>query len=401
MILFLSLFTLVLTCILTTYNLSINKNVIYLSGLLFLLSLSGLLHYFVILSNSENGVAFFYTHFMPVLYLQGPMLFLYVNGTLKDEFTFNWKKGLHFVPFIIAFISISNYYFVPWEVKLKIAKAIIASPEILLSIDEYNIGNHFINLPARTITLLLYSIATLYILIRYSVKNEFNPPLSDKIIKWLYFITIIVIICAMSYIGLIYEFAINNLKTRQEISEELYNYITAFSYSLIPLIMLLFPEVLYGIPKVKRKKIDLFKSNNSNFVNNITLVDEKQVVEDENPEMKELANLIQYYLITEKPFVDPKFSINDLAKQLDVPKHHLYYCFNSILKTKFTTLRSQIRVDYAKEFLLNGELEQLSMEGIWPKTGFSSRTNFFVTFKEITGYTPSEFLKVNSKKQYT
>lgn len=401
MILFLSLFTLVLTCILTTYNLSINKNVIYLSGLLFLLSLSGLLHYFVILSNSENGVAFFYTHFMPVLYLQGPMLFLYVNGTLKDEFTFNWKKGLHFVPFIIAFISISNYYFVPWEVKLKIAKAIIASPEILLSIDEYNIGNHFINLPARTITLLLYSIATLYILIRYSVKNEFNPPLSDKIIKWLYFITIIVIICAMSYIGLIYEFAINNLKTRQEISEELYNYITAFSYSLIPLIMLLFPEVLYGIPKVKRKKIDLFKSNNSNFVNNITLVDEKQVVEDENPEMKELANLIQYYLITEKPFVDPKFSINDLAKQLDVPKHHLYYCFNSILKTKFTTLRSQIRVDYAKEFLLNGELEQLSMEGIWPKTGFSSRTNFFVTFKEITGYTPSEFVQVNSKKQYT
>lgn len=401
MILFLSLFNLVLTCILTTYNLSINKNVIYLSGLLFLLSLSGLLHYFVILSNSENGVAFFYTHFMPVLYLQGPMLFLYVNGTLKDEFTFNWKKGLHFLPFIIALISISNYYFVPWEVKLKIAKAIIASPEILLSIDKYNIGNHFINLPARTITLLLYSIATLYTLIRYSIKNKVNPPLSDKIIKWLYFITIIVIICAMSYIVLIYEFAINNIKTRQEISEELYNYITAFSYSLIPLIMLLFPEVLYGIPKVRRKKIDLFKSNNTNFVNNVTLVDEEQVVEDENPEMKELANLIQYYLITEKPFVDPKFSINDLAKQLDVPKHHLYYCFNSILKTKFTTLRSQIRVDYAKEFLLNGELEQLSMEGIWPKTGFSSRTNFYVTFKEITGYTPSEFVQVNSKKQHT
>jgi AraC-like DNA-binding protein len=338
---------------------------------------------------------------MPVLYLQGPMLFLYVNGTLKDEFTFNWKKGLHFLPFIIALISISNYYFVPWEVKLKIAKAIIASPEILLSIDKYNIGNHFINLPARTITLLLYSIATLYTLIRYSIKNKVNPPLSDKIIKWLYFITIIVIICAMSYIVLIYEFAINNIKTRQEISEELYNYITAFSYSLIPLIMLLFPEVLYGIPKVRRKKIDLFKSNNTNFVNNVTLVDEEQVVEDENPEMKELANLIQYYLITEKPFVDPKFSINDLAKQLDVPKHHLYYCFNSILKTKFTTLRSQIRVDYAKEFLLNGELEQLSMEGIWPKTGFSSRTNFYVTFKEITGYTPSEFVQVNSKKQHT
>jgi AraC-like DNA-binding protein len=370
--------------------------VIYLSGLLTLLSLSGLLHYFIILSDSEFGVAFFYTHFMPVLYLQGPLLYLYVYGTLKDEFSFNWKKGLHFIPFLIASISISKYYFVPWEEKINIAKAIIDSPQILLSIDKYNIGNHFINLPARTITLLFYSLATLYILIRYSLKNKFNPSLSFKIIKWLYFITIIVIICAMSYMLLIYEFIINNIRTRQEISKEIYNYITAFSYSLIPIMMLVFPEVLYGIPIVNRKKIDLFKSK-STYLKMATRQDEKQVVEDENPEMNELALLIQNYLINEKPFVDPKFSVDDLAKQLDVPKHHIYYCFNSILKTKFTTLRSQIRVDYAKELLLNGELEQLSMEGIWPKTGFSSRTNFFVTFKEITGMTPLEYVQINSE----
>jgi transcriptional regulator GlxA family with amidase domain len=160
--------------------------------------------------------------------------------------------------------------------------------------------------------------------------------------------------------------------------------------------MLVFPEVLYGIPIVNRKKIDLFKSK-STYLKMATRQDEKQVVEDENPEMNELALLIQNYLINEKPFVDPKFSVDDLAKQLDVPKHHIYYCFNSILKTKFTTLRSQIRVDYAKELLLNGELEQLSMEGIWPKTGFSSRTNFFVTFKEITGMTPLEYVQINSE----
>ena len=163
MILLLSIFTLILTCILTIYNYQINKNVIYLSGLLTLLSLSGLLHYFIILSESEIGVAFFYTHFMPLLYLQGPLLFFYVNGTIKDEFKFNWKKGLHFLPFIIALLSISKYYFVPWQEKLNIARAIIASPEILLSIDKYNIGNHFINLPARTILLLIYCLATLYL----------------------------------------------------------------------------------------------------------------------------------------------------------------------------------------------------------------------------------------------
>jgi AraC-like DNA-binding protein len=33
------------------------------------------------------------------------------------------------------------------------------------------------------------------------------------------------------------------------------------------------------------------------------------------------------------------------------------------------------------------------MEGIWTKAGFSSRTNFFVSFKEETGLTPLEFIK--------
>lgn len=396
MILFLSIFTLILTCVLTVYNYQINKNIIYLSGLLTLLSLSGILHYFIILSNSETGVAFFYTHFMPLLYLQGPLLYLYITGTLRDEFKFNWKNALHFIPSLLAFISIFKYYFVPWSEKIKLAKAIIASPDILLSIDKYNIGNHFINLPARTILLLVYSLATLYILIRYTLRNKFNPSLSTKIIKWLYFINIVVIICAFSYLWLIFEFFTNNVQTRQEISNEITNYITAFSYALIPIVMLIFPEVLYGIPIINRKKIDLFKSENNYLTKRINKSIEKPINKEENQEMNELANLIQNYLITEKPFVDSKFSLDDLAKQLDVPKHHIYYCFNSILNTKFTTLRSQLRVEYAKELLISGQLEQLSMEGIWSKTGFSSRTNFFVTFKEITGMTPLEFVQINT-----
>ena len=101
------------------------------------------------------------------------------------------------------------------------------------------------------------------------------------------------------------------------------------------------------------------------------------------------------YLQKEKPFVNPHFSLAVLAEKLDVPKHHLYYCFNTVLKTKFTTVRTQMRVDYAKECLLNGDLNKLSMEGIWHKAGFSSKTNFFVSFKEVTQMTPLDFIKIN------
>ena len=184
------------------------------------------------------------------------------------------------------------------------------------------------------------------------------------------------------------------MHTRSEINEMSLNYISAFSFFLIPVIILFFPVVLYGLPIVDRDKIALYIPKNK-IARKTNL---EQSDKFENLEMEELTQAMQNYLKTEKPFVDPKFSLDDLAKQLDVPKHHLYYCLNSILNIKFTTLRTQMRVEYAKELLLNGNLESVSMEGIWTKTGFSSRTNFFVTFKEVTGYTPLEFIKINIEK---
>jgi hypothetical protein len=42
---------------------------------------------------------------------------------------------------------------------------------------------------------------------------------------------------------------------------------------------------------------------------------------------------------------------------------------------------------------MNGKLLSHSMEGVWIKSGFSSKTSFFVSFKEVTGMTPLEYLK--------
>ena len=69
------------------------------------------------------------------------------------------------------------------------------------------------------------------------------------------------------------------------------------------------------------------------------------------------------------------------------------YCFNNVLAKKFTTLRAEWRVNYAKELLKNGLTDTLSMDGIGYKSGFSTRSNFYSTFKSITGHTPSEYLE--------
>lgn len=388
MLLYFSLTTLILSLLLIYHNYSINKNSVYLSGLLVLISISGLIHYFVLFSSSENAIAFFYTHFMPLLYLQGPLLYFYVVGTLQDTFTFKRKWLLHFIPSFIGLISIVTYYFKPWSYKLAIAKQIVASP--LAFLQNPQSGNLFLNLPARTALLMLYAIVSMVLVVHYCIQNKTRIKQifsKDKTILWLFFIIITIIVSTISYMILIIDFMSTQIPTRELINQLNMNIVTLISFSLIPVIILFFPSVLYGLPKVKNE--NKYNSKNKQDTNTTEL----KVNDEVNNDLIDLALLIQEYLKNEKPFVDPQFSLDDLAKQLDVPKHHLYYCFNTLLNKKFSSIRKEMRVAYAKELLLNGNLKNQSMEGIWTNAGFSSKTNFFISFKEVTGTSPLEYLK--------
>ena len=73
--------------------------------------------------------------------------------------------------------------------------------------------------------------------------------------------------------------------------------------------------------------------------------------------------------------------------------------FNFELNIKFTTLRTQLRIKYAIKLLNSGQADELSMDGIGKKSGFSTRSNFYNAFKTETGLTPSEYVESLSKEQ--
>ena len=106
-----------------------------------------------------------------------------------------------------------------------------------------------------------------------------------------------------------------------------------------------------------------------------------------------LSNEILAYIQKEKPFVNSEFSMSHIAVIFNVPQHHVAYCFNHVLDKKFTTLRNDFRVSYAIELLDEGLTNSLSIDGIGLKAGFSTRSNFYSSFKRITGLTPSEYLE--------
>ena len=74
--------------------------------------------------------------------------------------------------------------------------------------------------------------------------------------------------------------------------------------------------------------------------------------------------------------------------------------FNFEMYIKFTTLRTQLRIKYATNLLDAGQADELSMDGIGKKAGFSTRSNFYNAFKTETGMTPSEYLEsMNSNEK--
>lgn len=85
--------------------------------------------------------------------------------------------------------------------------------------------------------------------------------------------------------------------------------------------------------------------------------------------------------------------MEELSRSMNVPKHHLYYCFNSILKVKLTKIRAELRVEYAKKLIKDGLSDTLTLDAIGNKAGFSSRSSFQSIFKEEVGCTPGEYLK--------
>jgi hypothetical protein len=140
--------------------------------------------------------------------------------------------------------------------------------------------------------------------------------------------------------------------------------------------MLIFPEILYDVKKNKP-------------------ISKKVAVErDENhEELVKKAESILEFLRKEENLMNANFGIDGICIALTLTKEEVNYCFTVILKTKLAALKKELRVELAKKELQNGMLLDHSMEGIWTKAGFTSKTSFFVTFKEITGMTPLEYLK--------
>lgn len=102
---------------------------------------------------------------------------------------------------------------------------------------------------------------------------------------------------------------------------------------------------------------------------------------------------IEDFMKNEQPYLSPMLSLRDLAGQLQLHPNQLSWILNECAQQNFNTYINQFRVDYFKQIAQLAQNQHLSLLGLAFESGFNSKTSFNVAFKQLTGMTPSQFLK--------
>ncbi len=114
-------------------------------------------------------------------------------------------------------------------------------------------------------------------------------------------------------------------------------------------------------------------------------------------ENNDLADKLLKYVVKEKSYLQPDFTIDKLAKALESNRQYISKTINECFGKNFSTFINEYRVKEARRLLLDSDFDKYTMESIAESSGFSNRTSFISAFKKYTGVTPSYF-KANADK---
>ena len=385
MLLYISLLTIILSGLLVSYNWRINKNTIYLGAFFSILATYGLTHYFTLYANSPFWLAIFYNNFSPFWFLTGPLLLFYYRGTLTDNSKLRGSDIIHFIPFLVQLVGIFPYLHTPFSYKVGIAAQILNDLNLITQFKVNWITTPIVNFLGRPILVFLYLGYITYLLWLHNPKSSrAKVPVqqSNLIYRWLILLEVTTAILIVNFFLL--SLSLSKLTvTATMVNSQFTHFFSGIAYFCMSFMLLLFPRILYGMPIYKAEPAKLSQPNKETT---------EVLVTQDDPFFK-LVDKINAYLKKEEPYLNPEFTINEMAVTLKVPVHHVSYCLNTLMNVKFTTLRTQLRIQYAAKLLDAGQADELSMDGIGKKSGFSTRSNFYNAFKTETGMTPSEYLE--------
>jgi AraC-like DNA-binding protein len=304
-----------------------------------------------------------------ILLLLGPLLFLYTKSVLCRNFIFSRRNWLHFIPFLLLFLFTEVIYLVQSNpVKLS----------ILQDVAQHTMpGYTFLGPALIYLQFFLYTVASLRLIRQF--RNVSQDRFSDRQrtnISWLsstivFFIVCMVISTANGLIGLT-AFA-------------KYFY---FAFTLLLLMLFVFINRVL-LKALQKPEIFAVLTENEEVKENIQSRFNKSYLVNEESK-RDLERLTQH-MISNKPYLEPELTLDELASQLNIRPKILSQLINEMLGQNFFDFINRYRIGEAQKLLTNPSDRKITVQEVLYQVGFNSKSSFNTLFKKYTGLTPSEF----------
>lgn len=386
------LFGIFTSFILIYYLSSLNRSNIFLALFFLCCNLVVLVYFGLHFSKNIFWEGFCFVHWLPLSYLLGPLLFLYVKTTISDNNKLKKWDWLHLIPAILCLIATLPYTTLPFKDKMETAHRIVNITNDY-RVDFFVVDFEFI-LISRSLHIIFYSILSFFYF-RWTTNNTFKSnktlPSNHKVLnKWFFILCFIQIVIASNTLGnmlvVVYghNFTLFGLTGDKIFSDAHFFGLNGIAFFAQNFFLFLFPKILYGNVSyaVSIKKESIIEEIKSNLPKKI-----KTTVN-----IEDFEKILNEYLI-QQPFTKKEFTLSQMSFDLKIPERFLSTYFNVELDTTFSEWRKNLRIDYVCKVLEDGESKNLTIEAISANAGFASRSKFIDAFKERKGVTPSAFIK--------
>ena len=308
--------------------------------------------------------------FIPFTY--GPLLYLYIKFQTVENIHFKWSYILHFLPFLVVFISAIIFRGRPvmrlenfWDTDPFLSFRLIYGLSFFISITTYStIAFVLINRHQRNIRNL----------VSYT---------SERItLGWL---LVVSISFYLTYVA-VFIFGVYVIFAKDQTYDP-----TLPSY--FGLTFFAFAFSFYGY-----KQPGIF---NEILTESKHLRKENPPADDVDPkyeksglkskDAKQYLDQLMKYMVEKKPYLDVDLSIHDVSEELGMPRHYLTQVINGMLGKNFYTFINEYRIEEVKKLLADKAYSKFTLTSIAFEAGFNSKSSFNSVFKTATGMTPSQF----------
>lgn len=343
--------------------------------------------YILIFSEQLVYVPYILKLFSPLSFIAPSLFYLYIDGFLRDKFSFEKRDLIHFIPLIFSLIDVlPSFFYYASDISI-IASQIIASKTFLY---KERIGF----LSGVEIFYIRQGLYLFYFLLigRLIFKTKIIQRADWKPIqnRWVVFVSVSMFLLQLSRIAV--AFFTDKSQSTSFLFLPITGVLSAILIVLVVLFLLYNPRILYGFIFIGKESV--LQTENTAIINEVVQPDKISRKSElfNNVQRDAYISTIIKYMAEEKPYLNPDFRIVQIADKLNIPVHHCSYILNFELNKNFRDWINGYRIEYfIQQFQLKSD--RMTIEALAFESGFSTPATFYNAFKKEKGVSPTVFFK--------